>query len=88
MNMPGIPLPTDLAPPPDIQYATFSDEINQTTAGKFIHWLSLISNDRPRHNAVHLLFNSTGGMIMDAINMHNYVRGYPDLTDLLYQVGC
>jgi len=85
----GIPIPTDLTPPPDIQYATFSDEINQATAGKFIHWLNLISLDtRPRHNAVHLLFHSTGGMIVDAISMHNYVTGYPpDIPITMFNSG-
>jgi len=87
--MRGIPPPIDLTPPPpDIQYATFSDEINEATAGKFIHWLNLISGDRPRHNAIHLLFNSSGGMIVDGINMHNYVRGYPsDIPITMFNSG-
>lgn len=90
MSMLGTtPLPNLTPPQPDIQFATFSDEINQTTAGKFIHWLNLISLDsRPRHDAVHLLFNSTGGMIVDAINMHNYVMGYPaDIPITMFNSG-
>jgi ATP-dependent Clp protease protease subunit len=85
MGLPAIALP----PPPDIQFATFSDEINQTTAGKFIHWLNMISLDRnPRHNAIHLLFNSGGGMIVDAINMHNYVMGFPaDILITMFNSG-
>lgn len=87
MNIPGIPLPTDLTPQ-DIQHATFSDEINQATAGKFMHWLNLISNDRPRHNAVHVLFNSTGGSIVDAINMYSYMMGYPaDIPITMFNSG-
>jgi ATP-dependent Clp protease protease subunit len=76
------------AVPLDISYATFSEEINETAASRFIHWLDLICNDRPRHNAVHLLFNSSGGMIVDAINMHNYVKGYPvDIPITMFNTG-
>jgi ATP-dependent Clp protease protease subunit len=87
-------LPADLTPPPlppapDIQHATFSEEINEQAAGRFIHWLNLISLDsRPRHSAVHLLFNSSGGSIVDAINMHNYVKGYPaDIPITMFNTG-
>ena len=84
----AVPIPTDLTPPPDVQYATFSEEINETSAGRFIHWLDLICNDRPRHNAVHLLFNSSGGMIVDAVNMRNYVKGYPaDIPITMFNSG-
>jgi ATP-dependent Clp protease, protease subunit len=85
----GIPVPTDLTPPPpDISYGTFSEEINENAASRFIHWLDLIGNDRPRHNGVHLLFNSSGGMIVDAINMHNYVKGYPaDIPITMFNSG-
>jgi ATP-dependent protease ClpP protease subunit len=83
------PIPANLTTPPiDIQYVTFSEEINEQAAGKFIHWLDLICNDRPRHNAVHMLFNSSGGMIVDAINMHNYVKGYPaDIPITMFNSG-
>jgi ATP-dependent Clp protease, protease subunit len=75
-------------PPPDISYGTFSEEINENAASRFIHWLDLIGNDRPRHSGVHLLFNSSGGMIVDAINMHNYVKGYPsDILITMFNTG-
>jgi hypothetical protein len=49
------PIPANLTTPPiDIQYVTFSEEINEQAAGRFIHWLDLICNDRPRRNAVHI----------------------------------
>jgi ATP-dependent protease ClpP protease subunit len=86
----GNPLLTAPAPPPtDIQYATFSDEINETTAGKFIHRMNAISFDtQPRHAAVHLLFNSSGGSIVDALNMHTYARGYPaDIPITMFNSG-
>jgi ATP-dependent Clp protease protease subunit len=82
-------IPANLTTPPiDIQYVTFSEEINEQAAGRFIHWLDLICNDRPRRNAVHMLFNSSGGMIVDAINMHNYVKGYPaDIPITMFNSG-
>jgi ATP-dependent protease ClpP protease subunit len=86
----GISIPNILTPPPqDIQYVSFSEEINEQAAGRFIHWMDLISLDsRPRHNAVHMLFNSSGGMIVDAINMHNYVKGYPaDIPITMFNTG-
>jgi ATP-dependent Clp protease, protease subunit len=91
MGLRGIPLPTELtpaSPPQDIAYASFSEEINEQSASRFIHWLDLLSNDRPRHNAIHLLFNSSGGMIVDAINMYNYVLGYPsDVPITMFNTG-
>jgi ATP-dependent Clp protease protease subunit len=86
----GIPTPTDLTvPTQDIQYVSFSEEINEQAAGRFIHWMDLVSIDsRPRHDAVHMLFNSSGGMIVDAINMHNYVKGYPaDIPITMFNSG-
>jgi ATP-dependent Clp protease protease subunit len=89
ISVPGIPIPQTVTPPPDIIYASFSDEINETTAGRFIHWLNIVSLDgKPRHNAVHLLFSSSGGMIVDALNMHNYVKGYPsDIPITMFNTG-
>jgi ATP-dependent Clp protease, protease subunit len=86
----GIPLPTNLTPPPpDIQHVSFSEEINEQAAARFIHWMDLISLDNsPRHSAVHMLFNSSGGMIVDAINMMNYVKGYPaDIPITMFNSG-
>src|SRR5579871_388331 len=86
----GIPFSTDpMSPPLDIQHVSFSEEITEQAAARFIHWMDLISLDsRPRHNAVHMLFNSSGGMIVDAINMHNYVKGYPaDIPVTMFNSG-
>jgi len=75
-------------PPPDIQHVSFSEEINEQAAARFVHWMNLISLDNPRHNAVHMLFNSSGGMIVDAINMMNYVTGYPaDIPITMFNTG-
>jgi ATP-dependent Clp protease, protease subunit len=83
----GIPIPAT-SPPLDIGYGTFSEEINENAASRFIHWLDLLCNDKPRHNGVHLLFNSSGGMIVDAINMHNYMKGYPaDIPITMFNTG-
>ena len=81
---------TPILPPlPDIQYASFSDEINEQSAARFIHWLGMLSLDsRPRHKAIHLLFNSGGGTIVDAINMRSYVEGYPpDIPITMFNTG-
>jgi ATP-dependent Clp protease, protease subunit len=86
----GTPLPSPPPVlPPDIQHVTFSEEINEQSAARFIHWLNLLSLDsRPRHAAIHMLFNSSGGMIVDAINMHNYVKGYPsDVPITMFNSG-
>jgi ATP-dependent Clp protease, protease subunit len=85
----GTPIPNILTPQPDIAYASFSEEISEQSAGRFIHWLDLLSLDRtPRHNGIHILFNSSGGMITDAINMRNYVRGYPpDMPITMFNTG-
>lgn len=72
MNLPRIGIPP--VPREDIQYASFADEINEQAAAKFIHWMDLISLDsNPRQTAIHMLFNSTGGSIVDALNMRGYV---------------
>ena len=35
-----------------------------------------------------MAFNSSGGMIVDAINMHNYVKGYPpDIPITMFNTG-
>jgi ATP-dependent Clp protease protease subunit len=79
MSTPNIMMP----PPPDIAYVTFSEEINEQSAGRFIHWMDALTQDRnPRHAAIHMLFNSSGGLITDAINMRNYVKGYPSDTPI------
>ena len=84
-----ISLPTNLTPPPqNIAFATFSEEINEQSAARFIHWLDILSSDRPRHDGIHLLFNSSGGRVVDAINMHNYVLGYPgDMPITMFNTG-
>jgi ATP-dependent Clp protease protease subunit len=85
----GIPIPPTPLPPPDIAYISFSEEINEQSAGRFIHWMNLVSLDRnPRHEGVHVLFNSSGGMITDAINLRNYVKGYPpDIQITMFNTG-
>jgi ATP-dependent Clp protease, protease subunit len=78
----------EILPPPNIQYVSFSEDINEQAAARFVHWMDLVSNNRPRMNAVHMLFNSSGGMIVDAINMHNYVKGYPaDIPITMFNSG-
>jgi ATP-dependent protease ClpP protease subunit len=48
--------------------------------------LSLDSN--PRHNGIHMIFDSSGGMVVDAINMRSYVEGYPpDIPVTMYNTG-
>jgi ATP-dependent Clp protease, protease subunit len=76
--------------PPDIAYISFSEDINEKSAGRFIHWMNLLSLDgNPRHNGgIHMLFNSTGGLIVDALNMRGYVEGYPkDIPITMYNTG-
>jgi ATP-dependent Clp protease protease subunit len=82
----SIPLPPR---PPDIAYVSFSEDINEQSAGRFIHWMNLLSLDSsPRHNGIHMIFNSSGGMIVDAINMRSYVEGYPpDIPVTMYNTG-
>lgn len=87
MNLPRIGIPP--VPREDIQYASFADEINEQAAAKFIHWMDLISLDsNPRQTAIHMLFNSTGGSIVDALNMRGYVGGYPsDIPITMFNTG-
>jgi ATP-dependent Clp protease protease subunit len=75
--------------PADIAYVSFSEDINEKSAARFVHWMDLLSLDaNPRHNAIHMLFNSSGGMIVDAINMRGYVEGYPsDIPITMYNTG-
>jgi ATP-dependent Clp protease protease subunit len=78
-----------LSRPPDIAYLSFSEDINEKSAARFIHWMDLLSLDgNPRHTAVHMLFNSSGGLIVDAINMRGYVEGYPlDIPITMFNTG-
>jgi ATP-dependent Clp protease protease subunit len=82
----AIPLPPQVA---DFAYVSFSEDISEQSAGRFIHWMNLLSLDsNPRHNGIHMIFNSSGGMIVDAINMRSYMEGCPpDIPVTMYNTG-
>lgn len=62
------------APPPEVRhvYATFYGGIDQTSAARLVHYLDIASQNPGNH--VHLLFQSSGGVIGDGVLLYNYFK--------------
>lgn len=65
-------------------YLTFCGFIDQNTVSKILHNFATAINMNVKH--IHLLFQSTGGIVNDGICLYNYFKSLPcDVT--LYNVG-
>jgi|SRR5271163_4171815 len=69
---------------PQEVYAIFCAPINQDTVQKIFAAVATASQNNVKH--VHLLFQSTGGMVPDGVALYNFLKTAPiDIT--LYNVG-
>ncbi len=69
---------------PDDAYLTFCGVIDQNSTQRIMTSLSIATQQQRKR--VHLVFQSTGGLIGDGICLYNYFKSYP--TDLiLYNIG-
>lgn len=67
----------------DSAYLTYAGEINQATVGRLFNAIAIASQQKQN---VHLMLQSTGGMVSDGIALYNVFASSPvDLT--LYNVG-
>lgn len=67
-------------------YATFSDGINQATVQRIFQNFGLASNPTNNVGRVHLLFQSSGGIVGDGICLYNFFRSLP-LACTIYNAG-
>jgi ATP-dependent Clp protease protease subunit len=71
---------------PQDAYGTFCGQITQVGAERFIQHLTLVFNNRSHIKQAHLLFQSIGGFVGDAVLMYNFMRSANvDLT--IYNAG-
>ncbi|HEV2898858.1 MAG TPA: ATP-dependent Clp protease proteolytic subunit [Pseudaminobacter sp.] len=65
-------------------WATFAGEINSNTVNRIFNLFANATNNGYTH--VHLIFQTTGGVIGDGIAIYNYLRSLP-IEVTLYNVG-
>jgi len=79
------PAPLTSSPPPPVAYATFAGGLDQASVQRIFNGFSIAINAGVQ--TVHLLMQSTGGLIGDGVALYNYFRAVP--IDLhLYNSGC
>jgi ATP-dependent Clp protease protease subunit len=69
---------------PTTIYATFSGTIDQMSLPRLFAAFNLAVNNKVEN--VHLLFQSTGGMIADGISLYNYLNALP-INLFMYNTG-
>lgn len=66
-------------------YFSFVGIIDQQSCGRIIHNLSVATQDK-KLKSIHLMFQSTGGAVGDAICLYNYLQCMP-LDVVIYNTG-
>ena len=77
---------TEAAGAPVEVYGTFSGTIDQLALNRIFSTGAFVTNAIPRIGRVHLLFQTSGGLVADGVCLYNYFRTFPaPLT--LYNAG-
>jgi ATP-dependent Clp protease, protease subunit len=69
---------------PEIVYAVFCGLVNELTAQKLTFALGKTMESKVKH--VHLMFQSSGGLVGDGVFLYNYLRAIP-IEITLYNCG-
>lgn len=79
---PAVPQPV----PPQEVYGVFCGQIDQGSAQRIFQSLSTATNPNLSVTHVHLMFQSSGGIVGDGVALYNFFKTYP-LPLTIYNVG-
>lgn len=69
---------------PEVMYANFCGIVNELTAQKLTYALGTMMESKVKH--LHLLFQSSGGVVGDGVFLYNYLQAVP-IETTLYNCG-